>query len=69
MNKAYISEFKKLTKKCETVQKHIGLERDKLQSYYDELGDIIDSLDGGQCDLEHGLILIRDALDSMSQYL
>lgn len=69
MSKTYMSEFKRLVKRCETVRKHIGLERDKLRDYYAELEDIIDSLSEGENDLKDGLRSIEDALDSMSQYL
>jgi len=62
-----INELNEAIEKLEESKRTIAIERDKMRSIYDEIGDILCSFDTGIDGLEDGIIEIRTAIDAISE--
>jgi predicted nuclease with TOPRIM domain len=69
MTKADIKSIEKKIKEIEKLKESLSGLRDKIREAHEELECLLESVDTADSDISMGISLIKDGIDSISQYV
>lgn len=69
MTKKESREINRLLAKIECSRNKMSLLRDVMRAQHEELGDLLESIDGATIEIENGLRSIQYGVDQMSELI